>query len=169
MNWAAIGAIGEVAGAIAVVATLFYLASQIKQNTNALKVGSRRIVLEGGHTILFSMVENPKIVADIIKQGELDDENKIRLSAFLFALMRFGEFAWGQYREGAIDSEQWSTEVNVIRFVFDAQRTRDWWEDIGRGVFNAEFADFVDDILKTNQPTETMWQGYVQWGVERDT
>jgi hypothetical protein len=168
MNWAAIGALGEVAGAIAVVATLFYLASQIRQNTNALKAGSRRTALEGGHTILFSLVENPNIVADIIKPGELDDEEKIRLSAFLFAFLRFGEFAWGQYREGAIDSEQWSTEANVIRFAFDTQRTRVWWEDIGRSVFSAEFADFVDDVLRANQPTETMWQGYVKWGVSRD-
>jgi hypothetical protein len=169
VNWEAIGALGEVAAAIAVVATLFYLASQIRQNTHALKAGSRRTALEGGHTILFSMVENPQIVADIIKMGKLDDENKIRLSAFLYALMRFAEFAWGQYREGAIDREQWSTEANVIRFVFDAQRTRDWWKDIGRVVFNEEFADFVDDVLKANPPTETMWQGYVQWGADRDT
>jgi hypothetical protein len=32
MNWEAIGAIGEVGGAIAVVATLLYLAAQIRQN-----------------------------------------------------------------------------------------------------------------------------------------
>ena len=30
MNWDAIGAIGEIDGAIAVVATLFYLAAQIR-------------------------------------------------------------------------------------------------------------------------------------------
>ena len=32
MNWEAVGAIGEVVGALAVVATLIYLASQIRQN-----------------------------------------------------------------------------------------------------------------------------------------
>lgn len=35
MNWEAIGAIGEIVGAIAVVITLLYLASQTKQNTKA--------------------------------------------------------------------------------------------------------------------------------------
>jgi hypothetical protein len=33
MNWDAIGAIGEVVGAAAVVLTLFYLAVQIRQST----------------------------------------------------------------------------------------------------------------------------------------
>ena len=37
MNWDAIGAIGEVLGAIAVFATLIYLAVQIRQNTLAIK------------------------------------------------------------------------------------------------------------------------------------
>ena len=37
MNWEAIGAIGEVVGAAAVVVTLGYLAVQIRANTAALK------------------------------------------------------------------------------------------------------------------------------------
>jgi len=40
MNWDAISAIGEILGAIAVVATLGYLAVQIRQNTTALSVSS---------------------------------------------------------------------------------------------------------------------------------
>ena len=35
MNWDALGAIGEIVGAVAVVATLLYLALQIKQNTRS--------------------------------------------------------------------------------------------------------------------------------------
>lgn len=163
MNWEAIGAVGEIMGAIAVVATLFYLASQIRQNTNALKADSRRAALEGGHTVLFSMVQHPELVADIIKPEALDDEERIRLSAYLFATLRNGEFAWGQHRGGAIDNEQWATEANVIRFVFDSQRTRDWWKRIGRDTFGAEFAEFVDGVINANEPTETMWQGYVEW------
>lgn len=37
MNWDAIGAMGEVAGAVAVVVTLVYLAGQLRQNTRAIK------------------------------------------------------------------------------------------------------------------------------------
>lgn len=36
MNWEAIGASGEVVGAIAVILTLLYLAIQIRQNTRAV-------------------------------------------------------------------------------------------------------------------------------------
>ncbi len=33
MNWDALGAMGEIAGAIAVIATLFFLARQLRMNT----------------------------------------------------------------------------------------------------------------------------------------
>lgn len=40
MNWESIGAIGEVSGTIGVIVTLIYLASQLRQNTNALRSAS---------------------------------------------------------------------------------------------------------------------------------
>ena len=44
MNWDAIGAIGEVLGAIAVFISLSYLAIQIKSNTASMEVTSRQSV-----------------------------------------------------------------------------------------------------------------------------
>ena len=41
MNWDAIGAIGEILGALAVVLTLGYLAIQVKQNTHSMKVAAK--------------------------------------------------------------------------------------------------------------------------------
>ena len=38
MNWDAIGAMGEIIGAIAVLATLYYLSGQIKINSRRLSV-----------------------------------------------------------------------------------------------------------------------------------
>jgi len=40
MNWNAIGAIGEVGGALAVVVTLLYLARQLKEHTKSLRIES---------------------------------------------------------------------------------------------------------------------------------
>jgi len=40
MNWDAIGAVGEILGALAVVATLAYLAIQMKQNSASLRIAA---------------------------------------------------------------------------------------------------------------------------------
>ena len=37
MNWDALGAIGEIVGAVGVIATLAYLAVQVRQNTGAIR------------------------------------------------------------------------------------------------------------------------------------
>jgi hypothetical protein len=46
MNWDAIGAIGEWAGAIVVIATLFYLAGQVKQSQKMEKAVAQRDLLQ---------------------------------------------------------------------------------------------------------------------------
>lgn len=163
MNWDAVGAIGEIAGAVAVVLTLFYLASQIRQNTAALNTEARRASRDGGHAELFTMVGNPELVLSIVREEPLTDREQVALSAFLFAMMRTREYAWGQYRDGAIDDAQWQTEENVIRFVLDASRTRDWWITFGRAIYSDEFSGFVDELLVDCPPTDMGWQKYATW------
>ena len=45
MNWDAIGAIGEILGAIAVVETLFYLTRQIHDSTNMARANLSKDLL----------------------------------------------------------------------------------------------------------------------------
>ena len=51
MNWEAIGAVGEVLGAVAVVLTLIYLSLQIRQNTKAMK-GATRLFLSPSRRLM---------------------------------------------------------------------------------------------------------------------
>ena len=44
MNWEALGAIGEIVGAVAVVLTLGYLAVQIRQNTRSVRASTHHSV-----------------------------------------------------------------------------------------------------------------------------
>ena len=46
MNWDAIGAVGEILGAAAVVATLVYLAQQIRRNAKSVEGSSIQAILE---------------------------------------------------------------------------------------------------------------------------
>ena len=41
MNWEAMGAVGDLLGAIAVVVSLVYVASQVRSGTQALKTSTR--------------------------------------------------------------------------------------------------------------------------------
>ena len=64
MNWEAIGAIGEIVGAISVLVTLIFLILQIQQNTIALQQQSSRASTSSLQQISATMM-NPDVAAAI--------------------------------------------------------------------------------------------------------
>ena len=46
MNWEALGAVGEVVGAVGVIFSLLYLASQVSDNSRQLRHASAQAVLD---------------------------------------------------------------------------------------------------------------------------
>jgi hypothetical protein len=153
----------QILSSLAILGTLVYLAIEIKQNTNALNADSRLTALQGGHAELFAMMDNPEMVQCMYKEGELTEEEQISLCAFLFALVRTREFAYGQHIEGVIDNLQWGTELAVTHFIFDTDRIRDWWENFGRTCYSHEFVGFIDQQIKSVPPTNKSWYGYGHW------
>ena len=74
MNWEAIGAIGEVLGALGVIATLVFLAFQIKQNSRLLQTNNDQ--LEQNHRLaiadaLGQLNEQQQTMIAIAQDGEL--------------------------------------------------------------------------------------------------
>ncbi len=74
MNWEAIGAIGEIAGALAVVASLIYLATQIRQSNKLLILESRKYVIEQVTMIGEIVLKDETLITLMLKQRE--DLNK---------------------------------------------------------------------------------------------
>ena len=88
MSWDAIGAIGEVLGALAVVISLIYLASQIRTNNKAIKQSSAQEQTRGLDTIITLLAPNPELV-EIWNRGNADPEslNATELTQYNLVLM----------------------------------------------------------------------------------
>ena len=61
MNWDAIGAIGEVVGALSVLLTLIYLAKQIKDNSNLLTISAYQTAMDGYNEIAAKFFEDEQV------------------------------------------------------------------------------------------------------------
>ena len=61
MNWEAIGAVAEFVGAVAVVITLIYLISQLRQNTKALRSSSYGSIHQQEDNFLADMARDPNL------------------------------------------------------------------------------------------------------------
>ena len=73
MNWEAIGAIGELIGALAVVLTLVYLSIQLRQNTRAVDRSMERAVWEDASTWMYKLIDDPEI-AELYRAGIQDND-----------------------------------------------------------------------------------------------
>lgn len=155
--------LADVAGVILVIASLIYVAMQLRQNTGAIQAQSRQAVLTAAQTEIFAITDNPDIIVLMTKPDALSPEEHVKVASWLFALFRARQFAWLQHRNGVIDDSQWETELSVIRFYFDSQRVQDWWNALGRAAFGNEYADFIDSLVRDQSPTETLVPAFTAW------
>ena len=93
MNWEAIGAIGEVVGALGVVATLGYLAYQIRQNTMQLEQSTLSTKAAAINVSNLTLRENRQSIfedadmADIFLRGNIDPEGLTEVERMRYRLL----------------------------------------------------------------------------------
>ena len=61
MNWEALGAIGEIVAAVAVVITIGYLAVQIRQNTDSLRAATIQDIVREGNVFVRDLALHPDL------------------------------------------------------------------------------------------------------------
>ncbi len=91
-------AIAEIIGVSLVIASLIYVAQQLRQNTEMMRAESRNQIVLGHQQELFTLVRNPDIWKGMSDE-ELDDES-VRLNMWLTASLRAREHEWFQVRHG---------------------------------------------------------------------
>ncbi|MGK0223851.1 MAG: hypothetical protein ACI9ON_003098 [Limisphaerales bacterium] len=149
-----LGNYGEFVGAIAVVATLLYLTTQIRQNNELLRSGSRQTLVANDVTSLTTNVENADVFAKLVSNGEFSAEEQMRLS-FMYALdLRNREFEYFQYTNGLLDEETWQSYRQVILVNHSTDLGRKWWHEIGREFVDPQFAALVDELLIDAEPND---------------
>ena len=106
MNWDAVGAVGEVAGAVAVVLTLFYLSRQIRHSTDVSKVSSY-------HEAISQMIESAKD-PDFVRiqykfsiNEPLTPEEAIKADVLATLFIYSHEILLHLYQTGQVDETLW--------------------------------------------------------------
>ena len=157
--------LAEIIGVLLVIASLIYVAKQLRQNTDAVLAQSRHAVLTASQAELYSYVENPDLTVSLANLDPLTPEQHAKISSSLFATFRARQFAWLQYRDGNIDEAQWQTEVSVIKFFLDQDRVRVWWSKLGRVAFGDEYSNFIDSLIADLPATNSTFQTSTTWSL----
>ena len=117
MNWEAIGAIGEVGGAIAVVATLVYLARQIRQSTETARVAAYHQAsqqISSASTALSTDPALAEIFATAVAGGidSLEPPDRLRFEAAISAYYFGFESLLAHHEKGLIDPDLWRNTLD---------------------------------------------------------
>ncbi len=161
MNWEAIGAIGELIGAAAVVVTLIYLAVQIRQNTRQLaqnELSSRataaNVCAIAPRETRRTIYESPELTEIWLKGMNNPDELAENDFYRFRLLMQNGiDAIWDVHSQTAVTSfspETWETQgVTVVERNIATPGGRRVWAQF-RENYPSEFRVEVDRILASN-------------------
>ena len=151
MNWDAIGATAEFLGAIGVIVTLFYLASQLRRNSRALESATNQAVADATQERLLAPAQNPSLAAAFAKSriGEvLSPTEETQLAFFSRATFRGVQNIFFQHRKGLISDEVWRDYEQVLMGQSIASHTKEWWRS-ERQTFDRDFVRAYESLISS--------------------
>ena len=150
MNWDAIGAIGEIIGAGAVVATLGYLAVQIRQNTKVARSATRQSIAEMTINLNADLVEDRTMAQTLANdlQGEtLEIADRIRLLSRSYRAMRNWENIHCQFLSGMLSADEWRGFRLNLKATMEWRSMQEYWKNEHQ-FYSEAFQSEVSDIQR---------------------
>ena len=147
-----LGALGEFVGSVGVIATLIYLAIQIRQNTSATRAGVRQGVTEQANQYISMGLDNRVVAKARTKQRldePLDPHEEIQLINHQHLNFRAIGNAYAQYKQGFFSEAEWQSFQDVVYTLLrDNGSAQAMWKRTGQAgrAFPRDFIEFVEDI-----------------------
>jgi hypothetical protein len=147
VNWDALGAVAELLGALGVIATLGYVALQVRQNTASTRSSSYQsaitAVSEWSRGIGLDPDASRIIVSGNRDYSSLPAEDKVRYGFLTVSILRNFENIYYQHKQGAIDEELWVGWSSRIRAFAGQPGFQIWWQE-SKSPYSDEFVRFLE-------------------------
>jgi len=132
INWEAIGAFAELASAVAVVATLFYLASQIRQSNVLARRSEHNATMNHASQLRMEFATNPELVSLYLKgardYSKLNEVEKIQFDNLQNQTGWHYAQIWDRNNLGFMDEEMWRVLRSHYAVFISRPGAREWWE-----------------------------------------
>ena len=153
-----LGSLGEIIGAIATVATLLYLAIQIRSNTLATKRQALDDTIDRIVRWSARLTESPDLLRAWIDGHQsfsrLSIEDKLRFDSLAFELHAACEASLEAAKFGAVKSETAEAVQLMIAQLSRSDGIREWWTHLGSVKFAKDFVREVDRLLEEARTTD---------------
>jgi len=150
-----LGNVGEFVGAIAVVATLAYLAVQVRHGREATEINTNQLKGEAIREINNTEMELTRALRDdhdlfvlllraVANWNDLKPQEQARVHLYLHAYTRWLETCWNLCNQKALDDRIYnSREKFIIGLINRPEGGRVWW-DMCKPIFDPDFSARLD-------------------------
>jgi hypothetical protein len=151
MEIASIAAWGELIGGIAVVVSLVYLASQVRQNSKLLEASTTAATNQLRLEVASSTSKDPELV-QIWYEGLADPDSLSQVQWRQFGMLLTVQFQadsqqYQFHRDGIGSSMAWDHILVTLRWYVQQPGWRKWY-DQWRFNFGEDFCNFLDGLIE---------------------
>lgn len=148
MTLADLASLGSFVSGIAVLISLAYLASQVRQGTKATRSQMHQSIVSGwlgvadlisGHADVFAR----GLAADESAFAVMSDADKLAFITLAMAMFRHYENVYLQVREGYVHPEDWMAWTHHLRMYFAMPGIKTMWK-MRRSSFSPSFVTFLE-------------------------
>lgn len=139
--------VAEIAAAITVIASLLYVAVQIRQNTLTVRIAAGQAHVDAYDSLLQRITDDGGLatawVASATDPTVLDDAERTRVFGFAGVMFRNFEGAYIQWEAGVLDDRFWQGIKRSMTDQYAHGVVRVFWS-VRRHWFSDEFGDWFD-------------------------
>ena len=150
MTFEQLGGLGEFIGALAVLASLVYIAREIRQNTRASRLATLQNSLAAVHNI-YDVPARDRDLARVVRIGmsdpdSLTDDEYAQLRWWLLMSFRSAENLFVHFNAGILDRETWVARAEAISTLLTSPIGRRIW-DSDSAVHREDFQRWVTSTI----------------------
>ena len=148
MNWQAIGAVGELLGSIVVLASLVFLAIQIRHNTQVLRLSASEETNRSfaAYTAMFTQRGVSRVYRlGLASPAELDDDELITFNAVISTYFNWLAHVHTLRASGIAASTPRGLKATTS-YVLRQPGGQQWWSRF-RVAYDDDFQAYVDSLL----------------------
>ncbi|MEY2546391.1 MAG: hypothetical protein QOG48_1508 [Verrucomicrobiota bacterium] len=154
MNWEAINAIAQLVSSIGVVASLVYLAVQVRHNTRVTRLSAQDAATTALRDVTRPFAENPEVGrlwrAGLEDLNTLTAEDKARFYHVAFQFLKAMETIHFHYIYGLMEEDIWRGWCNLYKHYLSSPGLESYWQ-VRRDLFSERFQEFVAGLEKPRE------------------
>jgi hypothetical protein len=155
VNWEAISAIGQIVGAIGVVVSLIYVATEVRSSARATQLASRRSISEIFTQLSRQLAEHPDL-RELYYRGlhdfeSLEGTDLVGFAQVMLQLFRAYEEAYYGHLEGDVDPRLWRGWEAAMRDINGYPGVQAYWRSRSHW-YSEEFAKYINQLQQTAKP-----------------